>query len=82
MTPTPDLAEATARDLLAEKFPRWTIWRSDTERWWATRHAPLSRAEEQQPGIDRTIDADTPADLCRQLTEQAALTDKCSGSTT
>lgn len=68
--------EVTAADLLAAKFPDWSIWRSDKGRWWATRRTPLSKAEEQQPGVDRMVDADTPANLDKLLSDQAKRTGK------
>ncbi|MEU4410805.1 hypothetical protein AB0F88_40395 [Streptosporangium sp. NPDC023963] len=62
-------AEVTALDLLAQKFTGWTIWRSDTGRWWATRHAPITKAQDNV-GCARTVDADTPADLSKLLVDQ------------
>jgi len=63
--------EPTALDLLAAEFPDWTIWRSDTGRWWATRDQPVTTAEEHA-GVHRVVDADTPAELSRTLDEQEA----------
>ncbi|MGS2645794.1 hypothetical protein [Streptosporangium sp. G12] len=62
-------AEVTALDLLAQKFTGWTIWRSDTGRLWATRHAPITDAQDRA-GCVRMVDADTPADLFKLLVDQ------------
>lgn len=60
-------AEATALDLMAEKFIHWRIWRSNTGCWYAT--LPLN-APRSHRGCDRTVHADTPAVLSRKLDEQ------------
>ncbi|MFB9681174.1 hypothetical protein [Streptosporangium vulgare] len=69
MTVAIEPAEVTARDLLAQKFPGWTIWRSNTGRWYATRHAWPTEAE-GRAGCARTINAATPADLSQLLVDQ------------
>ncbi|HUR08060.1 MAG TPA: hypothetical protein VM347_36330 [Nonomuraea sp.] len=51
---------------IAREFARWTIWRSDAGRWWATRHHPLSAAQ-RDAGCAMTIDADDPDGLREQL---------------
>ncbi|MEW9532961.1 hypothetical protein [Microbispora sp. NPDC049125] len=54
---------------IAREFPKWTIWRSDAGRWWATRHHPLSEIQ-RDAGCAMTIDADDPRGLREQLREQ------------
>ncbi|MEV3980504.1 hypothetical protein [Nonomuraea sp. NPDC049758] len=54
---------------IAREYPRWTIWRSDAGRWWATRHHPLDAAQ-RAAGCAMTIDADDPDDLRDQLRDQ------------
>ncbi|WP_206184943.1 hypothetical protein [Thermoactinospora rubra] len=49
--------------------PAWSRWRSDTGRYWATRHRPFSRAAERE-GACRTVEADTEAALHRLIREQ------------
>ncbi|WP_231509991.1 hypothetical protein [Streptosporangium roseum] len=61
--------EETVRTLLAERFRGWSIWRSNTGGWWATRHAAPNKAEAMS-GCARTVDADTPARLAECLAEQ------------
>ncbi|MEU8040834.1 hypothetical protein [Streptosporangium sp. NPDC049078] len=56
-------------DELAAEFPGWTIWRSDTGRWWATRHEPISTAEEHAD-VHRMVDADTLDELSPLLADQ------------
>lgn len=59
---------------LAEEFPGWHVWRSPHERdmptgWCATRDKPLSGMEYRQ-GLYRTLGADDPDGLRRQLEQQ------------
>ncbi|MEU1724288.1 hypothetical protein AB0C33_24330 [Nonomuraea sp. NPDC048881] len=54
---------------IAREYPRWTIWRSDAGRWWATRHHPLDAAQ-REAGCAMTIDADDPDGLRDQLRDQ------------
>lgn len=70
-----DEAEARAawvdvvRILIADRFDDWTVWTSDTGRWWATRHADLTEAEINM-AVSRTLNADTPERLVELLPEQ------------
>ncbi|WP_327107689.1 hypothetical protein [Nonomuraea glycinis] len=54
---------------IAREHSKWTIWRSDAGRWWATRHHPLDD-EQRAAGCAMTIDADDPDDLRKQLRDQ------------
>ncbi|MEU4571078.1 hypothetical protein ACBI99_32990 [Nonomuraea sp. ATR24] len=54
---------------IAREYPKWTIWRSDAGRWWATRHHPLDAAQ-RDAGCAMTIDADDPEQLREQLRDQ------------
>ncbi|WP_433372632.1 hypothetical protein [Streptosporangium sp. CA-115845] len=70
-----DEAEARAawidavRVLIADRFSGWTIWTSDTGRWWATRHLDLTEAEVEM-AVSRTLNADTPERLVELFPEQ------------
>ncbi|MEU5877233.1 hypothetical protein [Spirillospora sp. NPDC047279] len=46
------------------RFPGWSAWRSDTDRWWAFRTAadPLT-IEELRAGHRLIVQADTPEEL-------------------
>ncbi|MGN9843030.1 hypothetical protein ACTMTI_33395 [Nonomuraea sp. H19] len=54
---------------IAREHPKWTIWRSDAGRWWATRHHPLNAAQ-RAAGCAMTIDADDPEGLRELLRDQ------------
>ncbi|MGV9600188.1 hypothetical protein ACWDR1_26375 [Streptosporangium sandarakinum] len=56
--------------LLAVEFPRWTIWQSDAGCWWATRRPELTKSEDEA-GLSRTLDGDSPEKLAAALHEQA-----------
>jgi hypothetical protein len=58
---------------LEAEFPGWHIWRSNADRWWATRTGAVSRREELGTGRVMTVDADDPVTLRDQLTMQASL---------
>ncbi len=60
---------------IAREYSRWTIWRSDGGRWWATRHHPLAY-EQVVAGCAMTIDADDPDGLREQLRDQERRTDR------
>jgi hypothetical protein len=58
---------------LEAEFPGWHIWRSNADRWWATRTGAVSRREDLGTGRVMTVDADDPVTLRDQLTLQASL---------
>jgi hypothetical protein len=58
---------------LEAEFPGWHIWRSNADRWWATRTGAVSRREDLGTGRVMTVDADDPVTLRDQLTMQASL---------
>jgi len=59
--------EADALARLVAKFPYWRIWRSDTGCWYATLRLD---APTQHAWCDRTVHADTPAELSQKLDTQ------------
>jgi len=61
--------EVTDLSRLARKYPGWTIWRSNTGRWYATRHTWPTEAE-GRAGCARTINAATLDDLTELLKDQ------------
>jgi hypothetical protein len=58
---------------LEAEFPGWHIWRSNADRWWATRTGVVLRREDLGTGRVMTVDADDPNALRDQLTVQASL---------
>jgi hypothetical protein len=64
---------------LEAEFPGWHIWRSNADRWWATRTGVVLRREDL--GIRRvmTIDADDLRALRDQLIVQATLDREITG---
>ncbi|MEO3810581.1 hypothetical protein ABGB17_16395 [Sphaerisporangium sp. B11E5] len=54
--------------LLPPAPPGWTVFRSDTGRYWATRWR--FRDADEAAGVWRTVDADDPATLTRLIAEQ------------
>lgn len=53
---------------------RWSVWRSDAGRFWATRERPFSVVAEAA-GAHRTVDGDDLGELCRVIAEQESLAD-------
>jgi hypothetical protein len=58
---------------LEAEFPGWHIWRSNADRWWATRTGPVPRREDLGTRRVMTVDADDPSALRDQLIVQASL---------
>jgi hypothetical protein len=58
---------------LEAEFPGWHIWRSNADRWWATRTGAVPHREDLGTGRVMTVDADDPNALRDQLTVQASL---------
>ena len=56
---------------IKQQFPGWTIWVSGTGRWWASRRAALSAAD-QAAGCVPFVHADEPDALIRQIRAQEA----------
>jgi hypothetical protein len=54
---------------LRAAFPGWNIWRSDEERWWATRTGPLPPSR-RPDGYSLTVTADTPLMLRAEISRQ------------
>ena len=52
---------------LEAEFPGWHIWRSNADRWWATRTGAVLRREDLGTGRVMTVDADDPSALRDQL---------------
>ncbi|GAA1257303.1 hypothetical protein GCM10009677_04590 [Sphaerisporangium rubeum] len=48
--------------------PGWSVFRSDTGRYWATRRR--FREADEAAGVWRTVDADDPVTLTRLIAEQ------------
>lgn len=48
--------------------PGWSVFRSDTGRYWATRRR--FRTADEAAGVWRTVDADDPVTLTRLIAEQ------------
>ncbi|MBO3751503.1 hypothetical protein J5X84_35985 [Streptosporangiaceae bacterium NEAU-GS5] len=69
--PADPRAPLTIADLEA-RFPRWTIWQSDTGRWWATSGDALT-LDQQAAGCQATVNADTADGLWDVLLEQERL---------
>jgi hypothetical protein len=57
---------------LSEEFPGWTLWVSGTGRWWASRRAALTAAD-QAAGCVPFLHTDGPEVLAGQLRAQEAL---------
>ncbi|MET8334327.1 hypothetical protein [Streptosporangium canum] len=67
---TADTTQAQpAQAELAAAHPGWTIWRSNTGRWYATRKAPITMAE-GNTGCVRTVHAVDPEGLAEELDKQ------------
>jgi len=65
--------DAEWEKLRSEYAGRWSIWRSDAGRWYATRLTrSLSRAEIDQ-GLVMTTSGDSPEELRSQLSTQERL---------
>jgi hypothetical protein len=58
---------------LEAEFPGWHIWRSNADRWWATRTGAVLRRQDLGTGRVMTVDADDPSALRDQLIVQASL---------
>jgi hypothetical protein len=58
---------------LEAEFPGWHIWRSNADRWWATRTGVVLRREDLGTGRVMTVDADDPRALRDELIAQASL---------
>lgn len=52
------------------EFPGWTVWRSDTGRWYATRTRDLTDAQ-LQAGQAMTVAADDAAGLRERLARRS-----------
>lgn len=65
--------DSAALARLRERYTAWSIWRSDAGRWWATRHAEITRTD-RVAGAERTVDADDSVQLAAVLDQQAAIT--------
>ncbi|WP_326635098.1 hypothetical protein OG884_20160 [Streptosporangium sp. NBC_01755] len=57
--------------LIADRFLGWTMWTSDTGRWWATRRTELTQ-DEADMGVARTLNADDPESLVELLLKEQA----------
>jgi hypothetical protein len=64
---------------LEAEFPGWHIWRSNADRWWATRTGVVQRREDLGTRRVMTVDADDPGALRDQLIVQAALDQEITG---
>jgi hypothetical protein len=64
---------------LEAEFPGWHIWRSNADRWWATRTGTVLRREGLGTGRVMTVDADDPDTLRDQLIAQATLDQEITG---
>jgi len=64
---------------LEAEFPGWHIWRSNADRWWATRTGTVLRREGLGTGRVMTVDADDPDTLRDQLIAQATLDREITG---
>ncbi|WP_051866212.1 hypothetical protein [Streptosporangium roseum] len=73
-----DQARAAQAELAAA-YPEWTIWRSNTGRWYATRKAPITKAE-GIAGCVRTVHAVDPEELAGKLAEQQKRAQKAGAS--
>jgi hypothetical protein len=56
---------------LREQFPSWTLWISDTGRWWAFEKTELTAAD-VAAGCVPFLHADEPETLARQIRAQEA----------
>ena len=56
---------------LEAEFPGRDIWRSNADRWWATRTGAVLRREDLGTARVMTVDADDPMNLRDQLIVQA-----------
>lgn len=68
---TPQTQAKAAQQQLAATYPGWTIWRSNTGRWYATRHTQITKAE-GRAGCNRMVDGATPEELTECLDDQEA----------
>jgi hypothetical protein len=59
-----------AKATLEDEFPDWTVWRSDSGRWYATRSGSLTDRQ-LLSGLAMTVAAETPEGLRVLLREQA-----------
>jgi hypothetical protein len=66
MPGSPDPAAA-----IREEFPGWTLWVSDTRRWWAFGKTELTAAE-VSAGCVPFLHADEPETLATQIRAQEA----------
>lgn len=66
MAALPDLAA-----VIRQQYPGWTIWVSDTRRWWAFRKIELTAAD-VAAGCVPFLHADDPATLAGQIRAQSA----------
>lgn len=68
-------AELDTVEALGDDFPKWHIWRGHSGitlgGWYATRRQPLSDME-YHAGLYRTLGADDPGDLRKQLEQQTS----------
>jgi len=64
---------------LEAEFPGGHIWRSNADRWWATRTGTVLRREDLGTGRVMTVDADDPSALRDQLVVQASLDEEITG---
>ena len=78
-TEAPQDHAKTAQAELAAAYPEWTIWRSNTGRWYATRKAPITKAE-GTTGCVRTVHAVDPEGLAEKLADQQKRAQKAGAS--
>ena len=57
--------------VIRQQYPGWTIWVSDTRRWWAFRKVELTAAD-VAAGCVPFLHADDPATLAGQIRTQDA----------
>ncbi|MEV7014046.1 hypothetical protein [Streptosporangium sp. NPDC051022] len=57
---------------LSAEHPGWSIWRSSTGRWYATRRAELTKAE-RDADHSRTLEAGTPEELTQLIANQESV---------
>jgi hypothetical protein len=57
---------------IEQRFPAWSVWRSDAGRWWATRRGGVS-ADILHLGGSATLDADDPESLVARLVAEEEL---------
>ncbi|TNY38540.1 hypothetical protein [Thermomonospora catenispora] len=61
---------ADLKAAIEAEFPGWTVWRSDTGRWYATRTRDLTDAQ-LQAGHAMTLAADDAAGLRERLARRS-----------